>query len=236
MSDRLPKDQVPGSPSTERDAAGCDEFVELCAGQAMGALSEADEARLVSHVEQGCEACSAEWAAAQESLVLLAEAALAEAPDEKPGSAVRDRVMAEIRGRKAGQKSAPAPKLDEEEAQPWRVWNDTAQSQAMFFLHATEGAWEPTGVAGIDVRRLFVDHENDRMTAMFRMAAGTSYTPHIHSGHEECYVLQGDLRVGDVVMRAGDYQRAAAGSRHAEQSTEGGCLLLISSSMSDELD
>ena len=74
------------------------------------------------------------------------------------------------------------------------------------------------------------------MTAMFRMAAGTSYPEHIHDGPEECYVLEGDLHVGDrMVMHAGDYQRATPGSEHDEQWTEGGCLLLVTSSLSDEL-
>jgi hypothetical protein len=36
-------------------------------------------------------------------------------------------------------------------------------------------------------------------------------------------------------MRAGDFQRAEAGSVHPVQSTDGGCLLLITSSLDDEL-
>ena len=66
------------------------------------------------------------------------------------------------------------------------------------------------------------------------MAPGTSYPGHRHAGVEECYVLEGDLRVGDLVMRAGDYQRAAIGSVHGVQSTEGGCLLLVLMSDRDE--
>ena len=74
------------------------------------------------------------------------------------------------------------------------------------------------------------------MTALFRMAAGSEYIPHVHAGPEECYVLEGDLHVGDdIVMHAGDYQRAPAGSVHGVQRTEGGCLLLVSSSMHDEV-
>jgi len=36
-------------------------------------------------------------------------------------------------------------------------------------------------------------------------------------------------------MRAGDYQRAETGSTHPVQSTRGGCLLLLTSSLRDEL-
>jgi len=70
---------------------------------------------------------------------------------------------------------------------------------------------------------------------MVRMAAGTSWPAHIHAGPEECYVLAGDLRVGELHMHAGDFQRAEAGSRHGVQSTEGGCTLLLVSSLHDTL-
>jgi hypothetical protein len=49
-------------------------------------------------------------------------------------------------------------------------------------------------------------------------------------------VLQGDLRVGPTLhMRAGDYQRVEKGHQHPVQSTDGGCLLFIVSSLHDEL-
>jgi quercetin dioxygenase-like cupin family protein len=72
------------------------------------------------------------------------------------------------------------------------------------------------------------------MTAMFRMEPGTSYPQHIHAGAEECYVLEGDLHVGDMVLHAGDYQRAEAGSHHGYQSTETGCVLLVTCALNDE--
>ncbi len=39
----------------------------------------------------------------------------------------------------------------------------------------------------------------------------------------------------ELVMRAGDYQRMHAGTTHPEQRTAGGCLLLLRSSLDDEL-
>ncbi|MGI9014708.1 MAG: cupin domain-containing protein [Phycisphaerales bacterium] len=119
----------------------------------------------------------------------------------------------------------------------WDDWDDDASrsSSGLFTLSSEERDWQPTGIEGIEVRPLFVDRPNNRMTAMFRMAAGTEYVPHLHDGHEECYVLEGDLHVGEeIIMHAGDYQRAEAGSTHGRQWTERGCVLLISSSLSDE--
>ena len=70
---------------------------------------------------------------------------------------------------------------------------------------------------------------------LVRMAPGASYLPHRHHDTEECFVLDGDLRLHDSVLHTGDYQRAEAGSVHGVQRTEGGCTLLIISSTQDEL-
>ncbi len=71
---------------------------------------------------------------------------------------------------------------------------------------------------------------------MVRMEPGASYPAHRHGGAEECFVISGDLRTGAVHLRAGDWQRADAGSRHPVQSTDGGCVLLLVSSLDDTLE
>lgn len=122
--------------------------------------------------------------------------------------------------------------------QVWKGWaNDAPRAVPDFtFLAAGDGSdFEPTAVAGIEARKLFVDAEGDRVTMMVRMRPGAAYPPHVHAAAEECFVLSGDLTVGSVKMRAGDYQRAAVGSTHGVQSTENGCVLLLVSSLHDEL-
>jgi quercetin dioxygenase-like cupin family protein len=69
---------------------------------------------------------------------------------------------------------------------------------------------------------------------LVRMAPGTSFPAHVHNGPEECFVLQGDLTIGPATMATGDYQYAPPGSSHPVQSTRGGCVLLLTSSLSDE--
>ena len=89
---------------------------------------------------------------------------------------------------------------------------------------------------GISVKRLFSDPDRKTVTMLVRMAAGTSYPTHRHAGAEECYVLEGDLHVGEeLVLNAGDYQRAGEDSIHLRQWTQDGCLLFILSSTEDEL-
>jgi len=179
---------------------------------------------------------------------------LGDHPEATPPASVREELMTRVEQDAAG-RTAEAGHLaghladhladhltdqvadDDDGLEPvWRRWSDGESEQpSLYTLHADEGAWEETGIDGIEVRRLFVDEANNRMTAMFRMAPGTSYVPHRHDAPEECYVLQGDLHVADdCVLRAGDYQRASADSLHGVQWTEEGCVLLISCSLHDE--
>jgi len=128
---------------------------------------------------------------------------------------------------------------------PWQRWSeergDSPQDELQVVRAAGDGRqpaasdWEPTGRQGVSARRLSVDASTDRVTMLVRMEAGTSWPAHVHADSEECYVLQGDLCVGDVSMHAGDYQRVPAGSTHPVQTTEGGCLLFISGSRSDRV-
>ncbi|MCA9291868.1 MAG: cupin domain-containing protein [Phycisphaerales bacterium] len=172
--------------------------------------------------------------AAVRDLGPVAEALLANVEPVTPPEHVRASLLHRAAASLAAQDHAPESAAEVEHV--WDQWSPDDATAALFTIRAGEGSWDDTGVEGVQVRRLFVDRANDRMTALFRMAPGASYVPHVHDGPEECYVLDGDLHVGDdVVMRAGDYQRCAAGSTHGVQRTVGGCLLLISSSLHDEV-
>ena len=58
---------------------------------------------------------------------------------------------------------------------------------------------------------------------------------HVHHGSEECLVLEGDVADGDLEMTAGDYVRFEEGTQHGPLRTRGGNLLLIVSSLHDEI-
>lgn len=119
--------------------------------------------------------------------------------------------------------------------QVWRDWSSDPAASQLLTRRANEVAWEDTGVEGVSIRRLFVDRERNQFTGMVQMSPGSSYPRHLHNGAEECLVLSGDLHVGELVLHAGDYQRAPAGTVHGVQSTVGGCTLLIVSSLTDEM-
>lgn len=191
-----------------------------CELYAAGALSPDEHCRFEAHLAQGCEHCSAEL----RDLAPVIEKLFMSAPQSPVPSLVRERLMQRI------EKSEPTLN-----PQIWRNWTADESGTELFTLRADQGGWEDTGVEGVFIRRLFVDKTRNEMTAMIRMEPGASYPRHIHDGPEQCLVLKGDLHVGDLVMHEGDYQRASAGSPHVEQRTEFGCLLLITSSLTDEL-
>ncbi len=185
---------------------------------ALGSLSREEASEYERHLAE-CEACRSEVRSLREVLDGLVHLAPAVAPPPE----LKARLMASVRAEGRGH------------AQTWKTWRPDAEGRGLTLIGAGEGGFEPAGVAGVEVRRLHLDVESDRVTMLIRMAPGTSYPAHRHSGAEECYVLEGDLLVGEYRMRAGDYQRVEAGSIHGIQSTERGCLLFIVSSLHDEL-
>lgn len=60
-----------------------------------------------------------------------------------------------------------------------------------------------------------------------RVDAGTDIEGHVHDLDEECLMVDGDLFLGDVLLRKGDYQLAPAGTRHGRISSDVGALLFV---------
>lgn len=110
------------------------------------------------------------------------------------------------------------------------------QAQDMPGVHlqmSNPAGFLPTPRKGLFIRPLHVDHANGRVTFLLRLEAGHSYPPHRHQSHEECFVLEGSVDVGDVHMQAGDYVFADAGSEHPEHVTREGCLLYFTAGLAD---
>ncbi len=123
-------------------------------------------------------------------------------PEVEPPAGLRERVLAGTRGR------------------------------SFTLLAEAERAWLPTGVPGVELCQLWLDAANERQTILIRMEAGAALPHHEHGGTEECYVIRGDLRDGDMLLRTGDYIRFERGTHHSISSQDG-CLLLVNSSLHD---
>ena len=111
-----------------------------------------------------------------------------------------------------------------------RAGDDSPRSlcdEGFLVVRAGEGQWLPTGDAGVSFKLLYTDRERGTFTTLVRMDAGASIRAHKHLGVEQCLVIEGDLRAGDVSMSAGDFNCSLPGSVHEEIATTGGALFLI---------
>lgn len=201
---------------------------ETAALYSLGALPPDEAAAFEAHLREGCEVCRAEVRSFEAVARSLLHTAPAAAPRHDLKAELLQRIAHERETGVAKDSSGPTPQV-------WKDWQAAGLNPDWFTLRYNEGKWEGTGYDGVSVRRLFVDRARGSVTMLVRMDPGTSYPSHRHGGPEECYVLEGDLHVGEIVMRAGDYQRVEAESIHGVQWTESGCTLFIISSLDDEM-
>jgi quercetin dioxygenase-like cupin family protein len=91
-------------------------------------------------------------------------------------------------------------------------------------FRAAQRAWHEIA-PGVDIKLLRPDARG--MTALVRMAAGSTCTAHEHPLDESCLVLSGEIHIGSHCLRAGDLHVAATGTAHAITSAPQGALLFV---------
>lgn len=79
--------------------------------------------------------------------------------------------------------------------------------------------------AGIQKKQLWSD--DTRVSCFYRLEPGARLPAHIHSLEEECMMLDGEAFLGDILLRAGDYQIAGIGSWHGEVYSDVGATLFV---------
>ena len=101
-----------------------------------------------------------------------------------------------------------------------------AEGAGVTVVRAEQGEW--TAFApGVDVKILFDDGRT--RTWLARLEREARLPGHDHPADEECLMLEGSVYMGDILMSAGDYQIARAGTRHTGVYSPAGCLLLVRS-------
>jgi quercetin dioxygenase-like cupin family protein len=93
-------------------------------------------------------------------------------------------------------------------------------------VHAHQGEWIALTPL-VELKVLRVDARAGNQTVMVRAKPGGKMPRHRHGHDEEFIVLEGECRIGDLQLRAGDAHFAPAGSWHDEITTETGVLVLI---------
>lgn len=94
-------------------------------------------------------------------------------------------------------------------------------------VRRNEGGWLSAGFPGVDVRPLFRDRTSGQSTVLIRMEPGAKLPTHSHGANEQCFVLEGDIRWGEVAYEAGDFVVMAKDTTHPELLSSNGNLLLI---------
>jgi predicted ChrR family anti-sigma factor len=193
-----------------------EELAELLGCHALGLLEGEEAAEVQNHLREGCAECSSTFEALRNTAAQIGF----DVARQQPPQGLRERILERVR-------TTP-------QAQVWKAWNMEASLPDLYVVRAGEGGWQAVA-EGVFVKQLYVDTTRDAVTMLIRMEPGSSYSAHRHRGPEQCFVLQGDINDGYGTYYQGDFQCAATGSHHGIQSTEKGCLLLIVSSMRDEL-
>lgn len=103
--------------------------------------------------------------------------------------------------------------------EPERAWWQLPRA-ALQLVPAGARKWRPNH-PGVEVMPLW---GSAAITSMLvRFAAGAGVPDHRHAVHEDCLMLEGEMFLGDILLRAGDYQLAPAGGGHfGEMSDVGG--------------
>jgi len=101
---------------------------------------------------------------------------------------------------------------------PWQGGNSVT-------VYAKDGQGWIEKAPGLSIKILQAD--GPLASYFCRLAAGTEVEGHLHGLDEECMMIEGDVFFGDLLLRAGDYQLAPAGSRHGHVYTDVGALLFV---------
>lgn len=107
-----------------------------------------------------------------------------------------------------------------------------AASTARSFVTIRAGAGEWTPLApGIAVKLLFEDRAAGMRSILMRLDPGVSYEGHDHPADEECLMIEGEMTLGDITLRAGDYHLAPKGLPHGLVSSAKGAVVFIRSAI-----
>jgi anti-sigma factor ChrR (cupin superfamily) len=179
--------------------------MELAAGFASGTLERAEQAEFMALLENAPDQAKAEVSRTIDTVALISLSL----PRKQTSPELKQKILSRIKP------PAATPDLYE-------------------FVRATGDAdWMPMKVPGAFVKLLTVQKEKGYAVVLGKLDPGTYYPPHHHIGAEQIFVLSGELSIGEVRLRAGDFHNAKAGSNHGVNYSEPGCTIMAIVSTED---
>ena len=97
--------------------------------------------------------------------------------------------------------------------------------------------WVDSPMPGVE--RMMLDRIGDevaRATSLVRYAPNSRFSPHVHSGGEEFFVLEGEFGDEHQTYPAGTYVRNPIGTSHSPRVGAEGCVILVKLHQFDEDD
>ncbi|MFK7958616.1 MAG: cupin domain-containing protein [Lysobacterales bacterium] len=113
-----------------------------------------------------------------------------------------------------------------------RLMERVQEEPPLNVIRADDGQWLPLE-PGITMKPLYRSPDNGRVTALWKVEAGTNVAAHDHQEDEECLVLEGEIVVSGVTINAGDYLLGKKGQPHPVIECPRGALLLLRGAMPD---
>lgn len=99
-----------------------------------------------------------------------------------------------------------------------------ASTERHLTLADVAAGWQPFG-AGVSLKVL---HESGGvMSYLLRLAPGAALPAHRHPVDEECVVLEGEIRIGELRVRAGGFHLGRKDVLHDRLQTEAGALIYL---------
>lgn len=189
---------------------GTNEFDELLTLYAFDLLEPPESAQIEQHLA-GCGACAAEIDQLRETAAVLPYALA----DVNPHPRLRQRVLASVQGSGRIPTEQPLP--------------------GVFVVRKPNQQWKKSPFAGVEVKTLYVDRQTGAITSLLKLEPGAHYPAHHHAAVEQCLVLEGTVRIGQVFLEPGDFEFANEGTDHAIVQSDTGCVLMIISNQQDEV-
>ena len=193
-----------------------EEMPESASLYALGALSQEEAAGFEEHLAAGCEVCQNEVV----SFGSITAALAFNAPAASPSDQTRGRLVSFLQN--VARDKASTSQLDQSSPVP------------LLTIRASEGEWQEI-FTGVLVKHLFVDQERGTVTSLYKMLPGAIIPAHKHEGTEECLMVEGDLRSGDIMLTAGDYHCAPKGSTYGTLTSVSAALFLIVAQANPEM-
>jgi anti-sigma factor ChrR (cupin superfamily) len=125
----------------------------------------------------------------------------------------------------AAQRAAPADDASLARARAKlmrRIANDSVPHHTA--VHANDGKWHAL-LPGIQRKVLF--EQDGVMSYLLKFAPGAVLPAHRHPIDEECVVIEGVLRIGELVMPPGSYHRVRRDVMDADSSSEEGAIIFL---------